>query len=84
MRHDRLHTDRHRRTEAVIEILRRRADLRRERGDDVPPALQQAIDDFNREPDSDRRVLKPGPTPRSRARAMPAPRDGVVAPHTGS
>ena len=43
-----LHTDQQRRTRAVIEILRRRADLRRARGQAVPPALRRAIDDYDR------------------------------------
>jgi hypothetical protein len=41
-------SDRSRRTEAVIEVLRRRAALRRSRGKTIPPALQHAIDDYDR------------------------------------
>lgn len=55
------HTDRLRRTEAVIEILRRRAELRRARGDAVPPALRKAIDEFDRHVHADRSAPKPGP-----------------------
>jgi hypothetical protein len=43
-----LHSDRIRRTEAVMEVLRRRAEQRRLRGQAVPPALRRAIDDYNR------------------------------------
>ena len=43
-----LHVDQQRRTRAVIEILRQRADLRRARGQAVPPALRRAIDDYDR------------------------------------
>lgn len=43
-----LHMDQQRRTRAVIEILRQRADLRRARGQAVPPALGRAIDDYDR------------------------------------
>ncbi len=43
-----LQADRARRTEAVIELLRRRAELRRARGQAVPPALRQTIEDFDR------------------------------------
>ena len=43
-----LHMDRQRRTQAVIEILRRRADQRRARGQAVPPGLRRAIDDHDR------------------------------------
>jgi hypothetical protein len=39
--------DRTRRTEAVIEILRRRAAQRDARGQEVPPALRAAIADFD-------------------------------------
>lgn len=41
-------TDRRRRTDAVIELLRRRAELRRARGEPVPPALRQTIDEYDR------------------------------------
>jgi hypothetical protein len=51
-----LHLDRQRRTEAVIEILRRRAEQRRARGQSVPPALRRAIDDSDRQP----RLPRPG------------------------
>ena len=44
-----LHLERQRRTEAVIEMLRRRAEQRRGRGQLVPPALRKAIDDFDRQ-----------------------------------
>lgn len=61
MRLDRIPTDRQRRTEAVIELLRRRAELRRARGVGVPPALRQAIDNSDRHRHADRRALEPGP-----------------------
>jgi len=61
MRPDRLRTDRHRRTAAVIEILRRRVELRRARGEAVPLALRQAIEDYDRQRDPDRPALRPGP-----------------------
>jgi hypothetical protein len=44
-----LHPDRQRRTAAVIEILRRRAEQRRTRGQVVPPPLRRAIDDYDRD-----------------------------------
>ena len=40
--------DRERRTEAVIEVLRRRAEQRRSRGQFVPPVLRNAIADYDR------------------------------------
>jgi len=55
----RAHTDRLRRTEAVIEILRRRAELRRAGGQAVPPALRRTIDDFDRR-HPERHTPKPG------------------------
>jgi hypothetical protein len=58
MRSDRFHRDRLRRTEAVIEILRRRADARRKRGLAVPRELRATIEDYDR----DRQT--PRPTPR--------------------
>jgi hypothetical protein len=61
MRPARVLTDRHRRTEAVIEMLRRRAELRRARADAVPPALRRAIDDSDRHGPADRPALRPGP-----------------------
>ena len=48
MRAHHLQTERTRRTEAVIELLRRRAELRQARGESVPPPLRHAIDDFDR------------------------------------
>lgn len=48
MRAHHLQTDRARRTEAVIELLRRRAELRKAHGQAVPAALRKAIDDFDR------------------------------------
>ena len=54
------HTERARRTEAVIELLRRRAELRLARGQAVPPQLRQAIDDFDRHYHTDPRVPRPG------------------------
>jgi hypothetical protein len=48
MRTHRLPYERTRRTEAVIEILRRRAALRRARGQAVPRELRAAIDDYDR------------------------------------
>jgi hypothetical protein len=54
-RHDRL-----RRTEAVIEVLRRRATLRDARGHEVPSALRAAIIDFDkRRGDDGPRVSRP-------------------------
>jgi hypothetical protein len=50
--------DRQRRTAAVIELLRRRAEQRRARGRAVPPALQRAIDDY------ERHARRPPPGPR--------------------
>ena len=44
-----LRMDRQRRTQAVIDILRRRAALREARGQAVPPALRQAIEDCDRD-----------------------------------
>ena len=41
-------TERARRTEAVIEMLRRRAELRRARGQTVPAVLREAVDDDNK------------------------------------
>jgi hypothetical protein len=52
-----LHLERQRRTEAVIEVLRRRAEHRRARGQLVPPALRKAIDDYDRQV----RIPRPGP-----------------------
>ena len=43
------YTDRQRHTQAVIEILRRRAEQRRTRGQFVPPVLRKAIDDYDRQ-----------------------------------
>jgi hypothetical protein len=60
MRLDRIRTDRARRTEAVIELLRRRAELRKRRGQQVPPALRQAIDDFDRHRHKDSSGLRAG------------------------
>jgi hypothetical protein len=60
MRALRHHTHRLCRTEAVIEILRRRAELRRARGDAAPPALRRALDDFDRR-HPEQHTLKPGP-----------------------
>ena len=40
--------DRQRRTRAVMEILRQRAEFLRARGQAVPPALRQAMDDYDR------------------------------------
>jgi hypothetical protein len=48
---DRHRQDRLRRTEAVIEILRRRAAQRDARGEAVPPALRAAIADFDNQLD---------------------------------
>jgi hypothetical protein len=48
MRRDWLERDRLRRTEAVIEVLRRRAELRRAHGQTVPRELRAAIDDYDR------------------------------------
>lgn len=48
MRIDRHRQDRLRRTEAVIELLRRRAAQRDARGEAVPPALRAAIADFDK------------------------------------
>jgi hypothetical protein len=57
MRAPHLRTERARRTEAVIELLRRRAELRRSRGQAVPSVLRQAIEDFDRH----RRTDPPAP-----------------------
>ena len=51
-------SDRQQRTAAVIEMLRRRADRRKTRGQIVPPALRRAIDDY------DRHARRPHPGPR--------------------
>jgi hypothetical protein len=69
MRAPHLRTERARRTEAVIELLRRRAERRRARGQAVPAALHQAIDDFDRpghpEPSAPaRQAMTPGPLQR--------------------
>ena len=50
MRIDPFRSERDRRTAAVIDILRRRADLRRARGEAVPPALSEAIAESDRHP----------------------------------
>ena len=50
MRLDPFRSERDRRTAKVIEILRRRADLRRARGQAVPPALRKTIAEFDRPP----------------------------------
>jgi hypothetical protein len=49
---------RQQRTQAVIEILRRRAELRRARGQAVPQELRRAIDDY------ERHARPPQPDPR--------------------
>jgi len=59
MRLDRI-TDRACRTEAVVELLRRRAELRAGRGQEVPPALRRAIDDFDRHHHADPPGLRAG------------------------
>ena len=50
MRLDPFRSKRDRRTATVIEILRRRAELRRARGEAVPPALRETIAEFDRHP----------------------------------
>jgi len=60
MRAPHLQTERARRTEAVIELLRRRAELRRARGQAVPPVLRRAIEDFDRHRHADPPALRPG------------------------
>ena len=50
MRLDPFRSERDRRTATVIEILRRRAELRRARGEPVPPALRETIAEFDRHP----------------------------------
>ena len=60
MRAHHLQTDRARRTEAVVELLRRRAELRRARGQAVPTALRQAIDDFDRRRTGEPPALRAG------------------------
>ena len=50
MRLDPFHSERDRRTATVIEILRQRAELRRARGQAVPPVLGETIDEFDRHP----------------------------------
>ena len=70
------HTERARRTEAVIELLRRRAELRRARGQAVPPVLRRAIDDFDRH----HRANPPCPDPAGHDR-RPARRSSVRAIH---
>jgi hypothetical protein len=52
MRLDPFRSERDRRTATVIEILRRRAALRRARGEVVPPALRKTIAEFDRQPRS--------------------------------
>ena len=52
MRLDPVRSERDRRTATVIEILRRRADLRRARGQAVPAALRDTIAEFDRHPDA--------------------------------
>ena len=59
MRLDPIRSERDRRTATVIEILRRRADLRRARGDAVAPALRDTAAEFDRHP--------PGASERGRA-----------------
>jgi hypothetical protein len=49
--------DRQRRTEAVIDVLRRRAEQRRTRGQLVPQVLRKAIEDYDRRA----RDQRPGP-----------------------
>jgi hypothetical protein len=50
MRLDPFRSERDRRTATVIEILRRRAELRRARGEAVPLALRETIAEFDRHP----------------------------------
>jgi len=50
MRLDPFRSERDRRTAKVIDILRRRAEQRRARGQIVPPALSKTIAEFDRPP----------------------------------
>ena len=54
---NRFRNDRLRRTEAVLEILRRRAAQRAARGEAVPPALRAAIADADKRAGDDRDTL---------------------------
>lgn len=50
MRLDPFRSERDRRAVTVVEILRRRAELRGARGEAVPPALRETIAEFDRHP----------------------------------
>ena len=50
MRLDPFRSERDRRTAMVIDILRRRAEKRRARGQAVPPALSETVAEFDRRP----------------------------------